>query len=327
MHMTTRKKAPALLVAVVPWFAVQSDGGVWRTLAPLNLARQETGAAMIGNTVYVAGGLVPGPIGSLTNTVEAYDLGTNTWSFVASMPAGLHHPALAACGGKLYVAGGYTGWIGFGPEDTLWIYEPASDTWTAGASLPDGRGAAWTVEHDGKLYLFGGLDSQLEASAATFIYDPAQGHWSQGAPMPTAREHLNAVSVEPFLYVVGGRTHDEVFPALERYDPAANTWTVLSPMPTPRSAAAVASIGDQIYVAGGEVYLGDGTGAELFSVIEVYDIRRDQWTTLGHMPVARHGLGAIEYERWILMPGGATTFAVAPTSHFDAFRPFKIRRR
>jgi hypothetical protein len=38
------------------------QGDTWATLLPLNLARQETGAARIGETVYVVGGLAGGEI-------------------------------------------------------------------------------------------------------------------------------------------------------------------------------------------------------------------------------------------------------------------------
>ena len=38
--------------------AAANDGGQWLPLAPMDLARQEVGAARIGPTVYVVGGLL-----------------------------------------------------------------------------------------------------------------------------------------------------------------------------------------------------------------------------------------------------------------------------
>src|SRR5262245_45726591 len=82
-------------------------GGVsdsWQNHAPLQTSRQETGAARIGGTVYVVGGLRTGFVA--TNTVEAYDIAGDSWSFIPPMPAALDHMGAVALGGKLYVIGG-----------------------------------------------------------------------------------------------------------------------------------------------------------------------------------------------------------------------------
>ena len=67
----------ALLLASVPLTA--GEGGSWSPVASLAVARQETGAARIGDQVYVVGGLVVDPSFGATTSVEAYDVGADTY--------------------------------------------------------------------------------------------------------------------------------------------------------------------------------------------------------------------------------------------------------
>ena len=95
------------------------QAGSWSPASSLGLARQEHGAARIGDEVYVVGGLVI-PFSS-TNQVEVLDLGTGLWSAAAPLPVAADHVAVAAVGGKLYVAGGFG--ASFQVFDDLWIYD------------------------------------------------------------------------------------------------------------------------------------------------------------------------------------------------------------
>ena len=288
---------------------VADEGGTWVELAPMNRPRQETGAARIGDRVFVVGGLIG--FGTARDSVEVYDIATDRWSFAAPMPAPRDHMGVAALGGKLYVSGGYTG--SFDARDELFLYDPATDSWTEGARLPEARGAHWMVAHGDRLYLFGGVDLNDEARDETFLYDPATDTWSRGTDMPTPREHLNAVVAGEFIHVLGGRA-GRAFDVHERYDPATDTWASLAPMPTARSAMAAAAVGNKIYAMGGEI-------PRLFAVNEVYDVATDSWDTATPMPLPRHGVAAVALEDRILVPGGGTVQGLAPTVRMDAFIP------
>jgi len=235
-----RRFARAALALAVLQLPGSADGpGSWVAHASLSLARQEVGAARIGDRVFVTGGLLASggiPLVA-TASVEAYDIALDSWIFVASMPVALDHMATAASGGKLYVMGGFS--ADFAPRDELWIYDLSLDTWSAGADLPEARGAAWSVAHGDRIYLFGGA-GPAGTVATTFIYHPGADTWTQGADMPTAREHLGAASLGDFIYVIGGRA-GAATPVNERYEPATDEWIVLSPMPTLRSAMGVAA--------------------------------------------------------------------------------------
>ena len=289
--------------------ALADSGGEWEELASMAVARQECGAARIGNNVYVVGGLLSNGVAS--DSVEVYDIDADEWSPAAPLPDRRDHMGVAAVAGKLYVIGGYRN--DFHARANVYEYDPAANEWTEKAPLPQPRGACWAVAHGGLIYVFGGADVNDIAQRSTFIYDPAQNEWSQGADMPTAREHLTAAAAGEFIYVIGGR-RGGAFNLNERYDPANDRWDTMAPMPTARSAMGVAAFGRRIIVAGGEI-------PRLFEVNEVYDITTNTWSCNADMPIPRHGLAAVTLDDRIFMPAGGIIQGLRPTNRADSFIP------
>ena len=142
-------------LACLLWFASLAsagEGGRWEPLASMNLDRQETCAARIGDRVYVCGGLRAGF--NATDTAEVYDITTDTWDLLPPMPAARDHAAAAALDGVLYVIGGFDGdFIG---KADVYLFDPGTNQWSVGPSLPAPVGAAWAVTLGGKIYVFGG---------------------------------------------------------------------------------------------------------------------------------------------------------------------------
>jgi len=299
--------APALALLAVRAGAQ----GEWVDLPSLNVARQETTAARVGDLVFVVGGLVPGAPLAATASVERYDDSTGgPWTLVAPLPQARDHAAAAAVGGRVYVAGGFA--ADFVSRREVWAYDPPTDTWTPRVHLPSPRGAAWAAEHGGIVYVFGGTGPG-GVSSTVFAYDPSADAWSTRSPMPTAREHLVAVTLGDFIHVVGGRSSGSTA-VHERYDPATDTWTTLAPMTTARSAMGAAALQGRLYVGGGEVPI-------LFDLLEVYDPPTDAWATLPSLPDPRHGLAAIALPGRVVFPGGGRIQGVLPTTHVDAYVP------
>ncbi len=122
------RPSPVLLwvtAALLPCLPARGDvEGTWVSPAPLAIARQETAAARIGDTVYVVGGLVS-PLAAI-GSVEAYDIATDSWSFVAPLPEPRDHAAAAVVDGLLYLIGGYAG--DFEPVDDVFVHAPQPDS-------------------------------------------------------------------------------------------------------------------------------------------------------------------------------------------------------
>src|SRR5689334_10448069 len=91
-RMTRRawlRRATALaIIALAPGSIVQAGrrwAGHWEARAPMPTARTEVAAAVLDGLIYVVGGQVDGGNG-ITDAVEVYDAGTDTWHVAAPLP-------------------------------------------------------------------------------------------------------------------------------------------------------------------------------------------------------------------------------------------------
>lgn len=227
---------------------------MWTTLAPLPDVPSENdgryGGTMgeIGGKLYLAGGWrISPPLPS--NTLEIYDIATDTWSFGPTMPS------LSACSqggvidGKLYVL---TACLGFGGYfHVLYEFDPVANSWATKASPtydhPDGAAAII----DGKLYVAGGYDDVLTYHGKLEIYDPATDTWSFGTDMPTARNSVSGAELNGKFYTLGGGTGGAPLTTVEVYDPATDTWSTDTSLPTARTGMTAVSLDGFLYAIGG----------------------------------------------------------------------------
>ena len=105
----------------------------------------------VDNEIYVIGGTLADPIGS----VEAYDPKTNKWVKKASMLFARAGVVSCEVGGKIYAIGG---WNGQNPAlGTVEEYDPSTDKWTQKAEMPTPRSFFAAVVADDKIYAIGGV--------------------------------------------------------------------------------------------------------------------------------------------------------------------------
>ena len=146
---------------------------------------------MLDGKIYVTGG-TDTEVDEGVNTVEAYDLRTNTWSWAPPMATVRKYHCMAVLGGKIYSAGGYDG------EDYLAsveAFDPLTNTWAAVAPMSTKRGDFALVMARGKLYAVGGTNDDDEEVATTEAYDPQQDRWEAVAPMVQARRVMAAIGM------------------------------------------------------------------------------------------------------------------------------------
>ena len=143
----------------------------WSTLPNITLngvqyPRQEHSVALLGDDMYVLGGILPfdGTTYPTINVVQKFNFITNTWTEVAPMPAALNHVNVAVVHGKIYYLGGLAVTATGGPAywnalGTCAVYHPLADEWTVLPDMPKGRaiGSAATMVVDETIYLPGSL--------------------------------------------------------------------------------------------------------------------------------------------------------------------------
>lgn len=83
-------------------------------------------------------------------------------------------------------------------------------------------------------------------------------------------------------------------------------------MPQAQGGLAAAALGHMLYVFGGE-YFDNGGG--VYATVWAYDTRTDQWRDAGHMPLPRHGLGAVAHDGAIYVIAGAAAAGGRGTSN------------
>lgn len=174
--------------------------GTWSSKAPMPTARAtEHSVAVDSGKIYVIGGrtgAAPGS-GGVLGTNEAYDVGTNTWTPLASLPTAVSDAAALSFGGKIYVFGGFD--AASTQQDLVQIYDIATNSWSAGAVMPTPRAELSGGMCGTQMHLMGGSGN----IATHEVYDPINNSWSTDTSLPTGISETQGVSAGGKIYLIG----------------------------------------------------------------------------------------------------------------------------
>jgi N-acetylneuraminic acid mutarotase len=294
---------------LLPFVSLAQD---WQTIPIDSLTshkRHEGAGAIVDGKYYILGGRGIKP-------VDCFNLQTQKFDSVASMPLEMHHMQTVVVKDKIYIIGAFTG--GY-PHETpignVYIFNTKTNTWMAGAAIPASRrrGAAGAVLYKNKIYIVAGItDGHWDGHVAWLDeYDPATDEWKQLADAPHARDHFQAVVAQNKLYVIGGRKSstktDQVFQltenAIDVYDFAKGTWQTLDSsknIPTARAGCTAVLYKGKIVVIGGE----SSTQINAHNEAEAFDIVKQKWVALKKLNRGRHGTQAGVYKNKIYIADG-----------------------
>jgi N-acetylneuraminic acid mutarotase len=131
----------------------------WTELPNIPTQRNHLGVGAINGKLYVAGGRFGGGVGSeMTDILEIYDPGTNSWTRGASLLAPRAGVTAAVANGCLYLIGGEGNDADErGVFDLNERYDPIANTWHSEAPLPLAmHGITGEATLDGWIYVPGG---------------------------------------------------------------------------------------------------------------------------------------------------------------------------
>jgi hypothetical protein len=215
----------ALLVAAVILPGVAATGGAgWTTLAPLP---QVSGGGPSwlsydgSGTVYALAG------GSL---VAAYDVKTDSWSYLGSLPTDLWDGAsMAYAAGHLFVLRGREPNSGVGQTD-FWRYDFNSGSWATIHAAPGPVGDGSSIVWDGGsfLYVAEGEDHHSFPANDFWRYDIGNDSWSVLGTMPFLVQGGTGVTLGRPGTVYGSDPYGQ---ALWSYDIGQNAWTKVTSLP------------------------------------------------------------------------------------------------
>lgn len=284
------------------WNALQISeprGKIEKKTSP-STYRYETGAATIGDDIYVVGGITLPSVYNVTRKVEVYNTRTNAWKNAADFPRIIHHVNIVSSGKKLYVAGGN----GFrvSTYDTLFEYDPIKNEWIKLPNMPTSRAAMSLSFVDDKIYAIGGAKGRKPFSTVE-VYDIKKKTWETKKSMPTPREHVASSVVNGNIYVFGGLIKSHISSPLnitEMYDPKKDMWEKRASMPVNLSGFSAAAIGKSIFIIGGQ------QDYSVSKMIFEYKTEEDRWYRRTDLPIERYSPAVAVVKGKIHIIGGSS---------------------
>ncbi len=227
---------------------------------PMPKPLSHAGTEVDGNNIYLAGGYIGKPGGGqtfATKDVWKYNVNTNEWTPMTSLPQARGGGGLALLGRELHFFGGSD--IKRADKGTHWALnlDDPTPSWDLKAPLLNPRNHIGDATLGGKIYALGGQRGQDAASVtqtSVHSWDPATNTWTEVAGLPLARGHISGATfvMDGRIIVAGGEPKHGVRTAnVTAYDPMSNVWTELTPLPAPRKSGVAGSIGGQIFFATG----------------------------------------------------------------------------
>lgn len=175
------------------------SNGAWRIVARMPTPRGASGVAVIGNKIYVAGGLAP----RVSNKFEVFDTETREWSALPDMPTARDHLTAQAVNGRFYAIGGRAG-ANFALNEE---FDPATNRWRARAPMPTARGGLASGALANRIQVFGG-EGTSGRPERTFQeneeYDPATDTWRTLTRMAAPRHGFYGVTFEDRIFAISG---------------------------------------------------------------------------------------------------------------------------
>ncbi len=167
---------------------------VWTKLKNMPTARQQTCAALIGDSLYVIGGdnNVENP--KTKYCFEVYIISKDEWIKKTDMEISVRNACTVVFNSKIYVVGGH------GAGNVVLEYNPQNGSWTRKADMPTPRTDLAVELLNGKIYAIGGHPgiSMVEE------YDPLTDRWRKKANMPVRRCFHSSAIVNKRIYILGG---------------------------------------------------------------------------------------------------------------------------
>ena len=206
---------------------------------------------VIGETAYCGTGLRPFFIAS--NDMYAFDMNSETWAVINSLPAGAERQYATGFSYNNY--GFIFGGIGSDYFNDLWLYDPLTGNWQAKTPLPaEGRmGSSCFVISD-TAYVIGGRTSISNSISEVWAYCIPSDTWTPKSHLPFgARWRASTAADQENGYLIFGVDSESVFRReLYEFNPSINACSQLSVFPgSGRAYASMNYINGELLVIAG----------------------------------------------------------------------------
>ena len=115
--------------------------------------------------------------------VYDYNVNTDTWSYLATIPGQRRVHASAIHGTDLYIIGGSDASSVY--QNTMFKFDILANTWTTMSPLPVALGWGKALTYQDYIIVAGGVDGAGALSNAVYLYNTLTDVWITGSSMPT----------------------------------------------------------------------------------------------------------------------------------------------
>ncbi|MXQ95065.1 hypothetical protein E5288_WYG010421 [Bos mutus] len=214
--------------------------------------------------------------------------------------------------------------------------------WKRLAPLPSRRVYCSLLETGGQVYAIGGCDDNGVPMDCFEVYSPEADQWTALPPLPTARAGVAVTALGKRIMVIGGVGASQLpLKVVEMYNIDEGKWKKRSALREAAMGISVTAKGDLAKVAAEcmglshgvcrvpflldyRVYAAGGMGLDLrpHNHLQHYDMLKDMWVSLAHMPTPRYAATSFLRGSKIYVLGGRQSkYAV------NAFEVFDIETR
>lgn len=186
--------------------------GSWTQGSSMPFPRYYGGSVMYSRNdtlwLYVIGGDTTGS-GNATAACLRYNVNTDTWEYITSLPEPLRTNAVTIIQDKIYTMGGFNAPFPALSVRSFYEYDINTNTWTQLADLPTNVffHSAESFE-DSLIYILGGInDSPSDVDIflkAVYVYNRNEDAFREATEMPEATANFGSLRVGLSHYVTGG---------------------------------------------------------------------------------------------------------------------------
>ncbi len=241
LFIVSGRNSADVIIKTVQKYRVSTN--TWDTVAPHPTGLLGGAAAILGDSLYVVGGVI-NPPGSGINTVAKYNITQNTWSNAANFPAGIvDAKAVSYQDSIIYVAGGLSG---LSSAELVYMYNAKSNQWRAATPFPSATRrnfGGFAITGDTLVYMCGtsafGSSQYFDSVYVGVINQSNRSEitWTRGANFPgQSRTFFDAHSWGSRGIIMTGGSTDNTFNTNSNecytFSPGANLWQRLPDKPT-----------------------------------------------------------------------------------------------
>ncbi len=301
-----------LLIAML--FSVAGNAGEWRPLPPMPTPRAGASSVVWQNRIYVFGG--KSLDNKILNTVDCFDPDSGAWitSDIPPFEYARYNAAAIVFNNQIFLIGGR------GQEkvlDKVEVFDPVQKAWKSVHDLHEKREGFTAVVLNNHIYVLGGQEEEYSMMEEVEWYDEEKDQWREVKNgMSHPRVAAFSAAVGDTLYLFGGYYFGltgTFYKGVFRTNHAM--WFEGPMMRSPRAYGITVLMGDSIYLIGGE------TQAGKTDIVEIYDLKRQEFFSAPPMSMARSGMAGGSLNDSIFVFGGYDPVSGQPVTTAEVYVP------